>query len=300
MVQFILSLIQFTFKLLPKSASYFICFIIVRLFLVFIPRAENVALKNLAQAFPDLTTIERKEILKKHVKELAIMLSVILKGEHFTKDWHQKYVKFDSSENLKKLADSFGTTGAMILTAHLGNFELLLHSVTLQAARLNFISRALKPKGLQNWWMSQRSKSGSRGIDREGAVKGVLSTLKKKEIVALLFDQNVTRENAAFVPLFGRICATTKIIPLMLKKHNVPLFFVSVKRINDSYQAKLSEIPYGDLLAIDDTEEFSVQLLTRLNQELERRIRDYPEGWFWFHRRWKTAPKGEKEDFYKS
>lgn len=296
---YLLTLIQGVFKLLPFSLSSKLGVLVVRIFLIFVPRANKVALINLTQAFPDITEAQKKEILRKHIQELGVMLSTILRGEHLSADWQKKHVEIDSQETFKRLINCHGATGAMLATAHLGNFEMLLHYVTLVGSKINFISRALKPQWLQDWWMSQRSKSGSKGIEREGAVRGVLSALRKKEIVAVLFDQNVTREHAAFVPLFGRKCATTKIIPLMLKKNNVPLFFITVKRVDNSYRARISEVQYSDLVNLEDIEEFSVQLLTKLHLELEDRIREFPEGWFWFHRRWKTAPLGEKEDFYK-
>lgn len=299
MASYLLTLIQGVFKLLPVSFSSKLGVIIVRIFLIFVPRANKVALINLTQAFPELSEDQKKEILKKHVQELGVMLSTILRGEHLSVEWQKKYVDIDSQETFKKLINCHGTTGAMLATAHLGNFEMLLHFVSMQGSKINFISRALKPQWLQNWWMSQRAKSGSKGIEREGAVRGVLAALRRKEIVAVLFDQNVTREHAAFVPLFGRICSTTKIIPLMLKKNNVPLFFITVKRDQNSYRARISEIQYSDLENLEDVEDFSVQLLTKLHLDLEDRIREFPEGWFWFHRRWKTAPQGEKEDFYK-
>jgi KDO2-lipid IV(A) lauroyltransferase len=50
----------------------------------------------------------------------------------------------------------------------------------------------------------------------------------------------------------------------------------------------LDNFPTGD--AIADT--------TRMNREIETAVREWPEQYFWVHKRFKTRPEGEPK-FYK-
>jgi KDO2-lipid IV(A) lauroyltransferase len=42
-----------------------------------------------------------------------------------------------------------------------------------------------------------------------------------------------------------------------------------------------------------DRERDVLAFMQDLNDRLERRIRAYPDRWYWLHRRWKTRPAGE-------
>lgn len=48
----------------------------------------------------------------------------------------------------------------------------------------------------------------------------------------------------------------------------------------------------------DDLNEFARLVMRSYHIELENVIREYPDHWFWIHRRFKTTPEGVKEDFY--
>jgi len=44
-----------------------------------------------------------------------------------------------------------------------------------------------------------------------------------------------------------------------------------------------------DPSGLEDTKENIMALLKAMNQSLEDKIRQYPEQWFWVHKRWKGA-----------
>ena len=53
---------------------------------------------------------------------------------------------------------------------------------------------------------------------------------------------------------------------------------------------------FGPPIAIDPNaprEEEVARITRRCNEELEKAIREAPDQWMWFHRRWKTRPGGE-------
>jgi KDO2-lipid IV(A) lauroyltransferase len=40
-----------------------------------------------------------------------------------------------------------------------------------------------------------------------------------------------------------------------------------------------------------DREKDTLAFMQDLNDRLERRVRQYPDRWYWLHRRWKTRPQ---------
>ena len=84
-------------------------------------------------------------------------------------------------------------------------------------------------------------------------------------------------------------------------KTRAPVFVASMKyRGRDRYLVDAVECDFSkvyDAPSLSDeqkvlaiTQEFSTQYC--------RMIREFPEGWFWVHRRWKTRPEGEAERVY--
>lgn len=139
-------------------------------------------------------------------------------------------------------------------------------------------------------------------IAREGATKEVLRQLEDGTNVGILFDQNVTRKHAVFVPWFGRLAATARTVGLAAMRTRCPVVVVSIKSdpASDSYKIVTEEV---DLKEIYDNESLDLddrilEVTRRVSDIFVQMIRNNPSEWFWMHRRWKTAPEGMPEDFY--
>src|SRR5690606_20029609 len=102
----------------------------------------------------------------------------------------------------------------MMATGHLGSFELLAHCVSMYGFPISFVVRPFKLERLNAWWSGIREAAGNRAIARSGAFKEILKELTSGRDVAVLFDQNVTRNHAVFVDWFGRPAATTRTVAL--------------------------------------------------------------------------------------
>jgi len=263
----------------------------LEIYLLLKPELKRVAQVNLKIAFPDLTEFERERIYKHHKKELAQIFADMIRAPYHDPKWVKENVVFNDPALVSQYIEEIKVTGGVSATAHIGNFEIILHALNQNGVVTNFVTRAFKQKFLNEWWQKRRASSGGSAIDRKGAIKGSLRAIQNKESVGILFDQNVTRNFASFVPLFGKNAATTKIIPLLLKKTKASLVFWTVRPAESKFIVEGRKIDYHDIL---EDEEFTEKLLIRLHQELERRIREYPEGWFWFHRRWRTQEFNEK------
>ncbi|MCX5782824.1 MAG: lysophospholipid acyltransferase family protein, partial [Elusimicrobia bacterium] len=117
------------------------------------------------------------------------------------------------------------------------------------------------------------------------ALRGVMQALKKNEFVAMLADQDA-HEIGTFVNFFGRPASTPKGPAAFALRADCPMIFSIIIRKNDKFIAKFETVPKP--ASIGD-EEKDIQNYTQVyTTMLENYCREYPENWFWLHRRWKT------------
>jgi KDO2-lipid IV(A) lauroyltransferase len=146
-----------------------------------------------------------------------------------------------------------------------------------------------------------REARGNTIIDRKGAFREICKNVDGGRSVAVLFDQNVKIKHAVFVDWFGKPAATTRAFALAAVKTRAPVFVASMKYLGaDNYRVNGVECDFKSLYA-DETLEDEVKV-QRITEQISAiycaMIEEFPEGWFWLHRRWKTRPPGEAERVY--
>ena len=118
------------------------------------------------------------------------------------------------------------------------------------------------------------------------AMKLLLRALKNKQAIGLVADQNAGRD-AVFVDFFGKIAATQPGPAQLALKFGAPMLVGAAIRTGPG---KFKVLARQVEIKEDDTVETLTQRHVKI---LEGFIRQYPEQYFWLHRRWKTRPEGE-------
>lgn len=275
---------------------------LLRVVIFFAPKYRQTAHKNLELAFPQISLDSRNLIYQKSLRSFARVLVDFLRLPALDVPWLDRHVAVIGDLRVDQAYDAASRkVGTLYATGHLGSFEVLAHYCAVHGMPLSFVARSLPFPRVNRWVQSGRELFGNRMIERTGAMRSVLSALENGRSVGILFDQNVTRKHAVFVPWFGRLAATTKAVALAAMKTGCPVVVVSIKSCpDDRYQIltdelDLSPIVNSELLSNDE----KIQQITEtVSDSFVRMIKDYPEGWFWLHKRWKTAPEGVPEDFY--
>ena len=199
------------------------------------------------------------------------------------KTLHQ-LVTFEGQEHIDKaLAQG---RGAIILTAHFGNWELLGAKILASGYTIRGITRQLRSQRLEAIVSSYREKVGWQGIDRDRAVREVLRCLNRNELIAILADVD-TRTRGIFVDFFGRPAYTPySPVAFALKTGAAILPTFIIRQSDDSHRA-IVEPP----LPLQQSGKKEADLLVntqRFTKVIESYIRRYPEQWIWMHERWKT------------
>ncbi len=173
------------------------------------------------------------------------------------------------------------------LTAHTGNWDLLGAYWASQGVPLTTIGREARNKGLQYALLTLRDRYRIKTIwrSRSAGAKEIVNVLKSGEVIAGLLDQD-TRVRSAFAPFFGRpVSVPTTLIELGMKHDAIFVSTFIFRESRGCYRIYLETFP-------DNANPENI--IIEFNRRLEALIRQYPDQWVWFHKRWRTLPSGER------
>ena len=289
-------------SLLPHAARVSLFGTIFRLLFKYVPRMRFSIQKNLEIAFPDKDLEWRNQLIARNATEIGRLAADSVRLPRLDAEWVRNHVSCPMLENYLACLRNQGGKGLLIATGHLGSFELLGHAIGLMGHPLAAVARNFRSDRFDSWWTGLREARGNKIIGRKGAFKEIVSTIASGMSVAVLFDQNVTKNHAVFVDWFGVKAATSKSLALAALRCEVPIYVASIRYVgDDKYVIDSKECDFSGLYANESlsTDEKVAQITQQISDIYVEMIRGFPEGWFWMHRRWKTRPDGELENHYK-
>jgi len=231
--------------------------------------------RNLALALPHLDAASRGRILRKMWNNLGRVLGEYPHIGHVADAGRVEFIGLENLKNLK--------TGGFLIGAHIGNWEVGPLAALSVGKKVAAIYRPLNNPLLAGI-LERRQKHYGGDMYRKGreAALGMVASLRKKQIMCLLVDQQL-REGMP-VPFFGH-AANTSIshIKIAIKKQ-VPIMFMRTERVAACRFRVTISAPLD--LPQDSSDAAILKAATRINQELESWITAQPDQWFWPHRRW--------------
>jgi len=254
-------------------------------------RLVRVGRRNLELAFPALHPGERNRILRGVYTNLGRQMAEFCL---FPRDRRETLPQLMRTEGLEHfLAARAKGKGVLVLTAHLGAWELSSFGHSLAGYPMKFIVRPLDNAPLDRLVNRYRGMHGNLPIAKGDFARGLFQAMAANETVGILLDQNSAPPQGVFVPFFG-VPACTAIGPAKIAGRTgasvVPGFTVweeQERRYVLRFEPELE-------LARGGKEAEEVAANTALfTAVIERWVRRYPSQWLWVHRRWKTRPAGE-------
>jgi KDO2-lipid IV(A) lauroyltransferase len=255
-----------------------------------IRRRRQLALENLARAYPALPLRARTRLARHASQHLGMTLIELARVLTHPVDDTLQRIRLQGVEHL---AVAMGTHGrALLLTAHLGNWELLAAAHRLTGFPLSIVVRPLDAPWLDALADRLRRSTGVELIDKRGALRPVLDALRRGRMIGILMDQNAARREGVFVDFFGRPASTSRSIALLALRTRTPVVPVFARRDADGRHTVVIH-PAVPQPASNGAEAAVVELTARCTAAIERAIREVPEQWLWSHDRWRTRPPGE-------
>lgn len=282
-----LGLCSLIIKFMPACFLYGFANIIAVLGYIFAVKQRKIALESLTIAFgsdrskPEIARMAKDcfVFMAKSAVELMFMLDklVVLK---------QRVEMIDKEKLDNALSKG---KGVILVSAHFGNFPLLLARLSLEGYKIAGIMRPMRDARVEKIFLAKRRMFNVKTIyshPRNVCVETTIKTLRNNEIVFIPIDQNFGT-SGVFVDFFGRKAATATgpvIFAQRTKAVILPCFIV--RQPDDTHKIvfepalNLKEAPTAQ-----ESINVNIQALTSI---IEAYIRKYPVEWGWIHRRWKT------------
>jgi KDO2-lipid IV(A) lauroyltransferase len=253
---------------------------------------RRIALHNLRLAFPQHSEAERRAILRRSGVNLGRMVAEVCHLEALTRDTVERYVTVDDPGALAAGLAAVRERGGVILTGHFGNWELLAYAYSLLGHPVTLVHRPLRNALIGAEIDRIRTRAGTRSMAKKAAARELLRALERRELVAIPADQNQTRRYGVFVDFFGVPASTTPGPARLALRTGAPIYPVFLVREGESERHRLIVRPPVEVARTGHREADILTTTQRCTAVLEDMIRQHPDHWIWFHKRWKTRPLG--------
>lgn len=258
----------------------------------FTPGLVRVARRNLSFALAELPESQRKAIVKGVYRSVGRALLVFARFPHLSRENIRDWIRYEGFENFQHAFDC--RKGVLVLTAHLGNWELSALAHGLYGHPMHILVRPLDNPYLDRLVARYRTLSGNRIIEKTDSPRRIFKALRANHAVGMLIDQNASPDSGVFVDFFGMpACASTGLVKIALRcGAAVVPGFALWEKAESRYVLRFW--PAIEMTVSGDAEADIRTNTQRMHAVLEQIIRQYPDQWLWIHRRWKTRPAGEK------
>ncbi len=259
-------------------------------------RLRRVGLRNLKLALAQLSPQARKKLLKRVYVHLGWQLVEFCRMTRYTAEntRDQNGPNPMRTEGLDHyLRAQARGKGVLIITAHLGAWELSSFYHSLMGHPMGMVIRNLDNRRLDQYVNGIRSLHGNFVISKDDFARGLLKAIHAGRTVGILMDTNMTPPQGEFVKFFGADACTGTGVAHIARQTGAAVLpgFMLWEPTERRYV-----LHFGPEVEMPRTTDRAADILEgtrRSTAVIESWIRRYPDQWLWIHRRWKTRPPGE-------
>lgn len=278
--------IEYTFALIIVGIASLISWeglrsislIIARLLRVLIPGRDEVARENIRRALHCDQKAARRKSLKSFQNIVLTILELIKMSGGLRAS---RYIYFTSEEPFERVYSA--GRGCLLISAHLGNWELMAKRVVEMGYPVNVLVKAQSNPYVENLFRRVRERCGVKVLYTKESAREMIRLLKRGEFVAILVDQDAG-DSGVLLPFFGMEASWEEGPALLANNLGTPIITgFDVRYKSGEHIAFIQHPFYLESEGDGAVEEFYDIYIERL----EKFIRLAPGQYHWLHRRWK-------------
>jgi len=260
------------------QAVGFVCFVVAR-------KHRRLALANLRLAYDgEKSVAEIRRIAIRSFMNMGLNFLDFCRAPSLRVADLDRFVKVEGLEHVERaLSDG---KGVILLTAHLGSWELMAAAGAAVGIPLTAIVSSTGDPLIDQFMKRIRESCGYEVLPKRKTHYGVISRLKRNAAVGILADQS-PRRDGILVDFFGRQAGATRgpaVFALRSGASVIPAFMI---RLEDRTKHRLVLEKPLDLVHTGDMDTDVLRNTQLFQQVIERYVRRYPEQWLWMQKRWK-------------
>jgi Kdo2-lipid IVA lauroyltransferase/acyltransferase len=270
------------FSRLPWAALYAFSAFLYFLAYYVARHRRHVIREQLAKVFPNLSFEERERIHKQFLRNFCDVLVEVLKSVSMSGDDMSRRMRVTNGELAREYLDA--GRSIMFMTSHLGNWEWLLHGVTLQLGYP--VDAAYKP--LHDAWAERlmlkvRSRFGARLVPAKELLADFFKRRGVVRAVGMNADQApVSTDQRYWTQFLGQDTAFYVGAEQIARATRLPILYAHVHRVRRSFY----EVEFLPLWDGRETIEPN-QITERYARACENDVLNSPADWLWSYRRWR-------------
>ncbi len=287
-----LMLLSRLIRLLPYGVLLFIGKILGNLYYLLIKKQRERAVAQMMPAL-QISEDEARKIVKESFVNLARNVLDIFYMPNLNEKNLSNYIEIDHLERMKNaLAEG---KGVVVLTAHVGTWEWLSASFTLNGMPVTAIAK-LQPNQEYSRALDDLRATIHVEIFNRGTSEMLAAgrALKKGKILGFLADQDAG-PGGAFINFLGKTASTPMGPAVFAKKFHSPVIpaFI-IRQPNGRHLVKIFEAMHFE--DTGDTDGDLLRFTEKMTAIIENVIRKNPTQWLWFQKRWNTPPEMQKKN----
>jgi Kdo2-lipid IVA lauroyltransferase/acyltransferase len=208
-------------------------------------------------------------------------------------EWVRSIVDVGDSDK-KVLAHLQTGQGAIIIVAHMGSWEMASLTSMACGVRMFSVAAAQKNKLVDEFICRMRSGMGFEVITRGASIiKGIIRRIREGKVLALLPDVR-SRTPGITVRFLGSTANVAGGIGLIARLTGVPIFPCVITRLGWARHRYRVLDPIWPDKNLEKKEDWR-RMTQAVFDVFDRAIREHPDQWFWFNKRWILDPLKPEE-----
>ena len=253
-----------------------------------VPVRKKTIEENLTAVFPEWSTEKKSEVTFEMWRYLIMKIFEIA---HAPRKIHQtnwrKYVRIpDPGSITGPLMDVRPT---LLVSGHFGNFELGGYITGLLGFSTHTMVRKLDNPFLDRWVNEFRSRNGQFMLDKDGSANKVSDLMDEGGTITVLGDQAAGRKGC-WIDFLGRPASCHKAVALFTLTGGTPMVLCVCRRLGKPLEFEITSPGTADPESLEEDQADIKSLTQWYNDQLAHFALEYPEQYWWVHRRWKDSP----------
>jgi len=261
------------------------------LFYYGVRKRREIAVANVRLAFPDIGETRANQIARRSMQNFGMTFCEFLRLRTASAREVREHVDIDGLEYVE--AAFAQGRGALLLTGHFGNWELM-GARLVQEFPVTAMSRPSSNTVVQNHLAAIREALGINVISKFDTARAALKVLRAKRALAIFVD-HWGGYHEPLLPMFGHPTrCVTAVARLSLMARAPIIAGFGIRRTPWLADGRIIargfpafEVADAGIRDAGAREAAVLEGTLRGIQHIEAMVRQYPDQWLWLHRRWR-------------